>query len=332
MAGFIVPDPFKFVFMNFISGVVAIFSITNIYRRARLFFVAFVVVLSYSVIYFALGMIDSESIPIINWTDYKWFAGNGLMVLLCYPFILLFEKKFYFLSDSTLLELADTNTPLLLRLAEEAPGSFQHSRQVANLAEEGARAIGANILLTRAGALYHDVGKVINSGYFIENQKDGNSPHSDLDPVESSKIIINHVNEGLIIARKYKLPVQIIDFIKTHHGTTKVYYFYKKYIENNKLKEDMEKVFIYPGPKPFSKETAIVMMADAVEASSRTLDKYTDFAISELVERIFIIQEQDDQLSDAPLTFKDISDIKNVFKKRLINIYHTRIAYPERES
>ncbi|HUX56615.1 MAG TPA: HDIG domain-containing protein [Bacteroidales bacterium] len=331
LAGFIVPNPFEFIFMNFISGVLAIFSMMNIYRRAKLLFSSLVVVFSYSVIYFAINIINTESIANLNWAEYKWFLGNGIIVLLSYPLIFLFEKEFLFLSDSTLLELSDTNQPLLRRLAEEAPGSFQHSRQVANLAEEASRAVGANLLLTRVGALYHDVGKVINSEYFIENQAKDYSPHHDLGPLESSKVIIKHVDEGVDIARKYKLPIQIIDFIRTHHGTTKAYYFYKKYLEKNQRSNDIEKDFVYPGPKPFSKEMAIVMMADAVEASSRTLESYTEFTISELVERIFIIQEQDDQFSDAPLTFKDISDIKSVFKKRLQNIYHARIAYPERD-
>ncbi len=332
LTGLIVPRPFEFIFMNFITGVAAIISVTNIYRRARMLFVAIVVVISYTLVYFAFTSFRTESIAGINWSAYKLFAGNGLLIFLSYPLIFVFEKKFYFLSATTLLELSDTNQALLLRLAEEAPGSYQHSRQVANLAEEAARVVGANLLLARAGALYHDIGKMVNSEYFIENQAVGYSPHHELDPLESSKLILNHVNEGVTIARKYKLPVQIIDFIRTHHGTTKAYYFYKMYLEKHQGEKDMEKEFIYPGPKPFSKEMAIVMMADAVEASSRTLDKYTEYSISELVERIFILQEQDDQFSDAPLTFKDIYDIKSVFKKRLRNIYHSRIAYPERES
>ncbi len=329
LAGFLVPDPFEFVFMNFIAGVVAIFSLTNIYRRAKLFFSSLLIVLSYSIIFFALSIINYDSINDILWDDYRWFAGNGLLVLLSYPLIFLFEKKFYFLSDTTLLELSDLNQPLLRRLASEAPGSLQHSLQVANLAEEAAYVVGANRLLTRTGSLYHDIGKIVNSEYFIENQSLDSSPHDNLDPLVSSKLIIRHVDEGILIARKYKLPVQIIDFIRTHHGTTKAYFFYKKYLDKQHTGNGMEKEFAYPGPKPFSKEMAIVMMADAVEASSRTLDKYTDLAISELVDRILYIQEHDDQFSDAPLTFKEISEIKNVFKIRLSNIYHARIAYPE---
>ncbi len=332
LTGFLVPDPFEFIFMNFIAGLVAIFSLSNIYRRAKLFIASLLVIVSYSAIYFAFNILSSGTIPAVSWSDYRWFFANGLLVLISYPLIFLFESRFLFLSEGTLIELSDINQPLLRMVTEGAPGSFQHSRQVANLAEEAARVIGANFLLTRAGALYHDIGKVVNSEYFIENQLAGQNPHSGLDALESSKLILNHVDEGVLLARKYKLPVQIIDFIRTHHGTTRAYYFYKKYLETGTPDLNMEKEFEYKGPKPFSKETAIVMMADAVEASSRTLEKYTEYTINELVERIVIIQEQDGQFSDAPLTFKDISDIKGVFKKRLSNIYHTRIVYPERDN
>jgi cyclic-di-AMP phosphodiesterase PgpH len=330
LSGFIVPVPFEFVFMNFITGVVAIFSLTNIYRRAKYLFSALAVVLSYCVIYFALSISKPGSIFSMSISDYIWFIANGILVMLSWPLIFLFEKKFYFLSDNTLLELSDTSQPLLRRLAEEAPGSYQHSLQVANLAEEAARAVGAKLFLTRTGSLYHDIGKIINPGYFVENQIAGNSPHLNLDPLESSRIIINHVNEGVMIARKYKLPVQIIDFIRTHHGTTRAYYFYKKYLETSDKKSGLENEFVYPGPKPFSREMAIVMMADAVEASSRTLENYSEESISELVERIISVQEKDDQFFNSPLTYKDISDIKGIFKKRLSNIYHARVVYPER--
>jgi len=331
LAGYIVPDPFGFVFMNFISGMVAIFTLTNIYRRAKLFFTAFAVVVCYSSLYLGINLIKDGSLITIKLSDFILFAGNGILVLISYPLIFIFEKKFLFLSDTTLLELADTNQPLLRKLAEEAPGSFQHSLQVANLAEEAARVTGANLLLVRTGSLYHDIGKIANPDYYIENQKDGMSPHESLNPLDSARVIINHVKSGVVLARNYKLPVQIIDFIRTHHGTTVAYYFYKKYTDLQPWDTGREKEFTYPGPKPFSKETAIVMMADAVEASSRSLEKYTEENISELVERIIYLQEHDDQFSEVPLTFRDISDIKNAFKKRLSTIHHVRIAYPERD-
>ncbi len=332
LAGLIVPDQFIFVFSSFIAGVVAIFSLSNIYRRGRLFFSALMVFICYSVLYTGISLMQNGTFTDFNWSEYKWFLGNGILVLISYPLIFLFEKNFYFLSFTTLLELSDYNQPLLRRLADEAPGSFQHSRQVANLAEEAARAIGANLLLVRTGALYHDIGKIAYPDHFIENQLDGVSPHDKMDPLASSKVIINHVRNGVILAKNFKVPVQIIDFIQTHHGTTVAYYFYKKYTDQHPTDKGRKKDFTYPGPKPSSKETAIVMMADAVEAASRTLDKYTEESISELVERVLYLQEQDEQLSNAPLTFKDITDIKNTFKKRLLNIYHSRIAYPEREA
>ena len=331
LAGFIVPNSFEFVFVSYIVGVIVIFSLTNVYRRAKLFFAVLMVFVTYSVVYFGIGLMQEGSLPDMKWRNYLWFAGNGVFLLLSYPLIFVFEKTFRFLSDATLFELSDTNQPLLRKLAEEAPGSFQHSLQVANLAEEAAREISANNLLARTGALYHDIGKIAKSEFFIENHSEGFSPHDQLDPLKSSTIIIDHVREGVELAKKYKLPSLIIDFIQTHHGTSVAYYFYKRFLDKNPKSTDMEKNFTYSGPKPNSKETAIVMMADAVEASSRTLANYSEENIKELVERIIYIQEQDGQFSETPLTFKDISDIKSVFVKRLSNIYHARIAYPERE-
>lgn len=332
LAGFMVTEPFEFVVMNFITGMVAIFTLTNIYRKGKLFFTSLYVFVSYSLLYIAIHLLHYGNIPGIVKSDFFLFAGNGLLVLFSYPLIFMFEQRFLFLSDTTLLELADTNQPLLRKLAEEAPGSFQHSLQVANLAEEAARVTGANLLLVRTGALYHDIGKVANPDYYIENNKSGESPHENLNPKDSAKVILNHVKNGVVLAKNFKLPVQIIDFIRTHHGTTVAYYFYKKYTELQPWDTSSEKEFAYPGPRPFSKETAIVMMADAVEASSRSLEKHTAETIGELVDRIIYIQEQDGQYSDAPLTFKDISDIKMAFKNRLSTIHHLRIAYPDRNS
>jgi putative nucleotidyltransferase with HDIG domain len=329
MTGFIVPSPFRFLFANFIAGVAAIFSLANIYRRGRLFYSFIAVIMSYMIIHFAETMINGEGFSGIYWSDYLVYLGNGILIILSYPIILLFERQFYFLSDATLLELSNFNNPLLRKFSEGAPGSFQHSLQVANLAEEAARATGANPLLVRTGALYHDVGKIINSGYYIENQNIQSNPHQVMDPVVSAEIIMNHVSEGVKLAQQYKLPVQIIDFIRTHHGTTKVFYFYMKYLEKNKLTPEMEKRFVYPGPKPSSRETAIVMMADAVEAASRTLTKFTDKTIGDLIERIIGIQEKEDQFSNSPLTFRELSEIKAIFKNRLLIIHHRRTIYPE---
>jgi cyclic-di-AMP phosphodiesterase PgpH len=330
LSGFMIHDQFVFLFMSFISGMVAIFTLSNIYRKAKLFVTALAVMVCYSVLYVGLHLLKDGGIS-IRALDFLIFCTNGIMVLAGYPILFLFEKKFLFLSDNTLLELADTNQPLLRKLAVEAPGSFQHSLQVANLAEEAARITGANLLLVRTGALYHDIGKVANPEYYIENQTDESSPHDELDPEESARLIINHVRNGVTLAKNFKLPIQIIDFIRTHHGTTVAYFFFKKYSDLHPWDTSRETDFTYPGPKPFSRETAVVMMADAVEAASRSLLNYTEESISELVERIIYLQEQDGQFSDIPLTFKDISDIKSSFKKRLLNIYHVRIAYPERD-
>jgi putative nucleotidyltransferase with HDIG domain len=330
LSGFMIPSPYEFILMSFISGMVAIFTLTNIYKRAKLFFTALMVIISYSTLWLGISLMLNGKIPDKFLSDILRFGINGVLVLISYPLIFILEQKFLLLSDATLLELADTNQPLLRKFADEAPGSFQHSLQVANLAEEAARVIGANILLVRAGSLYHDIGKIADPKYFVENQVGEISPHENMDPKESTKIILNHVKSGVVLAKNYRVPVQIIDFIRTHHGTTISYFFFKKFVDRNPDGMHREKEFAYPGPKPFTKETAIVMMADAVEASSRSLDKYNEESISELVERILYIQEQDGQYSDVPLTFKDISDIKNIFKKRLLNIHHLRVAYPDR--
>jgi len=328
LSGLMVPEPFDFVFINLAAGIVAILSLTDINRKYKLFFSSLVVTLTSVVVYLAIAIRGRGFSAIADISELKWFIINGLLILSGYPIISVFEKRFYFLSDATMLELSDSDAPLLRRLSEEAPGSYQHSLQVANLAEAASRAVGANVLLARTGSLYHDIGKIVWPQYFIENQEYNKSPHIDLNPAESSRFIIKHVEEGVLLARKYKIPVQIIDFIRTHHGTTKVYYFYKKYLEQEKNGASNADEFIYKGPKPFSREMAIVMMADAIEASSRTLDKYTEESIGELVERTILFQEHEDQFSDSPLTFRDITEIKAVFKKRLLNMYHSRIVYP----
>lgn len=330
LTGFMVANPFGFIFMSFMSGMIAIFTLSNIYRRGKLFYSALMVFLSYSTITLGTNLMYNGNLNNLNWYDFLLFGVNSILVLISYPVILIFEKKFLFLSDTTLLELADTNQPLLRKLAVEAPGSFQHSLQVANLAEEAARITGANLLLVRTGALYHDIGKIGKPDYYTENQTDDSNPHDSLEPEESVKVIINHVKNGVTLAKNYKVPIQIIDFIRTHHGNTVAYSFFKKYTDLHPWDTSREIDFTYPGSKPFSKETAVVMMADAVEAASRSLGNYSEESIGELVDRILYLQEQDGQYSDVPLTFKEISDIKTVFKKRLSNIYHLRVAYPER--
>jgi putative nucleotidyltransferase with HDIG domain len=249
-------------------------------------------------------------------------------VLFAYPLIYLSEKIFGFVSDFTLLELGDSNSPLLRELAQKAPGTFQHSLQVASLAEEAVYKVGGNPLLVRTGAMYHDIGKMNNSRYFIENMVGGVNPHEEMAYEESARIIISHVIDGIELAKENKLPEQIIDFIRTHHGTTLTRYFYRHYQLEHQDEVIDEDKFRYPGPVPFSRETAVLMMADSVEAASRSLKKYDAGSIDELVDRVIGSQIAENQFLNSDITFRDINSIKKIFKKRLMNIYHVRIEYP----
>jgi len=331
LVGFFAPNGFEFVFLSFIAGIVAIFSLTNLYRRGKLFLSAVLVFFSYSFVYFGLAITQEGNFSGIDFHNFGYFALNGSAVLLAYPLIYIFEKLFKFLSDLTLMELSDTNQKLLRSLAEKAPGTFQHSMQVANLAEEAIHKIGGNPLLVRTGALYHDIGKMNNPIYFIENQRTGFNPHDTHEFDESANIIISHVKDGIELAKKNSLPEQLIDFIKTHHGTTKVQYFYRSYIKKFPEKDVDVNMFTYPGPKPSSKEMAVLMMADSVEAASRSLSKIDEETISNLVENIINDQMNEGQFDNVNIYFKDITDIKAVFKDKLRNIYHARIKYPEKK-
>lgn len=331
ITAFFIPNSFEFVFLNFLGGVVVIFTLTNTYRRGKLFYSSSMVFLTLSLVYFGIAITQEKTIGSIDYITFAWFAGNAALILLSYPLIFIFEKTFGFLSDATLFELSDTNQPLLRRLAEEAPGSFQHSMQVANLAEDAARSIGANPMLVRAGALYHDIGKVAQSEYFTENQPDSFNPHDIKEPEESARLIISHIEKGVELARKEGLPEKIIDFIRTHQGTTKTYYFYRKYKDRHPGEKVDPDLFSYPGPKPFSKETALLMMVDSVEAASRSLSEYSEESIRNLVEAVIDYQVQEDQFTESPITFLDITNIKNALVKRLNTIYHARIVYPKKE-
>ena len=329
LVGFFAPNSFEFVFLNFVIGIVAIFSLTNLYRRSKLFLTAVIIVFSYSLLYFGIAIIQERNIASIDLMNFAWFGGNGLLVLTTYPLLYIFEKAFGFISDSTLMELSDTNQPLLRKLAEEAPGTFQHSIQVANLAETAIYDIGGNPLLVRTGALYHDIGKMSNPLHFVENQSSGYNPHASLEFEESAQIIISHVTKGIEMAKKNNLPEQVIDFIRTHHGNTRVQYFYKSYLNKYPNDEvDIEK-YTYPGPKPFSRETAVLMMADSVEAASRSLKETNAETIDTLVESIISNQLNEEQFSNTDITFRDISRIKEIYKNKLRNIYHARIEYPK---
>jgi cyclic-di-AMP phosphodiesterase PgpH len=329
LIGFFAPNSFEFVFTNSIVGIIAIFSLTNVYRRAKLVITAIFVALTYSVIYFGMSIIQEGDIYKIEPDRFIFFGVNGLMVLLAYPFIFIFEKLFGFLSDTTLMELSDINQPLLRQLAEVAPGTFQHSLQVATLAEEAVLQTGGNPLLVKIGALYHDIGKMERPGFFIENQSGDINPHDDLEYEQSAEIIISHVIIGVEIAKKHKLPEPIIDFIRTHHGTSMVQYFYKSHLKKYPDKEVDRGHFTYPGPKPTTKEMAVLMMADSVEAASRSLKILNEKTIKDLVDEIINGQFAEEQFSEANITFREISLIKEIFKKKLRNIHHARIVYPK---
>jgi putative nucleotidyltransferase with HDIG domain len=329
LIGFFVPNGFEFVFLNVIAGMVAIISLTNVYRRSKFLVTSIYVILAYSILYLGIALVQEGSLAQVEVKYFRWFAGNGLLLLVSYPLIYLFEKTFGFISDATLMELSDTNQPLLRKLAELAPGTFQHSLQVANLAEDAVFRVGGNPLLVRTGALYHDIGKMEDAHYFIENQTTSINPHDNLEFEQSARIIIDHVRKGVEMARKNKLPEPIVDFIRTHHGTTTVQYFYRSFLSKYPEADVDVKKFSYPGPRPMSKETAIVMMADSVEAASRSLKTITESTIDKLVDSIINTQMTEEQYNDAQITFKDIITVRDVFKKRLRNIYHVRISYPQ---
>ena len=326
--GFIVPNSFEFVFLQIIAGIVIIQSVTQLQNRANLFITVAQIVLIYIVGYVAFTLIREGSISEVNPNIIGLFLINGLLTLFAQPLIYLYEKAFNLVSDVSLLELSDTNSPLLRDLSNKAPGTFHHSLEVANLSETAASAIGANTLLARVGALYHDIGKINNPSFFTENQTSRYSPHKKLTPIESAKIIIDHVSDGVSIAKKNKLPNRVIDFIRTHHGTSKVYYFFKKAIDSKDIKFD-ENDFIYHGPKPFSKETAVLMMADSVEAASKSLRDPDINQITDFVNSIIDKQVEEKQFSECQITFADIETVKKVLIKKLTNIYNLRIEYPK---
>ncbi len=326
---FIAPNSYEFIVLNILAGIVAIFSLTNLYRRSRFFVSALLVVITYCLAYYGMSVVREGSFTNIKLEYFANFGLNGVLILISFLLIYVFEKTFGFLSDTTLIELADTNQPLLRKIAEIAPGTFQHSLQVANLSEEAIHRIGGNPLLVRTGALYHDIGKIHDPIYYIENQTTGINPHDNLEFEESARIIISHVEKGVEMARKNNLPDAIVDFIRTHHGTSTVQYFYKSYIKKYPEQEVDVKKFSYPGPKPSSKEMAVLMMADAVEAASRSLLEYSHENINDLVENIISRQLKQGQFEEAPITYVDIKTVKEVFKTRLINIYHARISYPK---
>jgi len=328
LCSFFVADKLEFFLLQLITGIGTLFSIADMRKRQQLLNASALVFVFYVLIFvsYQLGFGTQQTVTKIS--SYVPFAISSMLVLLAYPLIYFTEKLFGFISDFKLLELCDLNQPLLRMLSKDVPGTFQHSLQVANLAEEAIYYIGGNSLLVRSGAMYHDIGKLQNPNFYSENQANGFSPHQEIDPLESAQIIINHVIFGIELAKKHHLPEQIIDFIRTHHGTTSVEYFLD--ISKKQGRDSITELnkFKYPGPIPFSKETAVLMIADAVEAASRSLKSYDAKTISNLVDTIIEYKISKNQFINSDITFKDITTIKKIFKKRLMNIFHVRTEYP----
>jgi putative nucleotidyltransferase with HDIG domain len=324
-----VSEKFEFIVVQSMAGLVAIYELKELSKRSQIFGTAIMIFLSYIVTFTILKYMDNREITFdALQQSYLCFVANGTLLLLTYPLMFLVEKMFGFVSPVTLFELSDTNRDLLRKLSEEAPGTFQHSIMVGNLAAAIATEVGAKSLLVRTGALYHDIGKMKHPVFFTENQS-GVNPHTRLQPQDSARIIIGHVTEGLKIAEKNNIPDVIRVFIQTHHGKGLAKYFYNTYRNAHPDEEVDEKPFRYPGPNPFSQEQAILMMADAVEAASRSLNEYTEESISALVNKIIDSQVADGCFQDCPITFKDIATAKRVLIERLKTMYHTRIQYPE---
>jgi len=327
LLGFIVPNSYEFIFLNIIVGVITIISSDDLYKRANLFITVGQITIVYMISYFSFFVIHEGNIDNLEIFNFLLFILCGLLTLFVYPLIYIYEKVFNLVSDVSLLELSDTNSPLLKELSNKAPGTFHHSMNVANLAESSANEIGANSMLARVGSLYHDIGKMNNPSYFTENQITGANPHDKVSSLESVNIILDHVSKGIEMAKKNNLPNRIIDFIRTHHGTNVIHYFYEKDLKLN-LNPNIED-YKYSGPRPFSKETALVMMCDSVEAATKSLENPDSEKINSFVETIIDKQISNNQFENCSITFKDIKMIKDVIKKKLANIYHIRVEYPE---
>ena len=320
--------PHEFILLQVVAGMVAIYSLRELSQRSQLLRTALVVFISYALLYFAFELIHEDDLTKLNTRMYIYFMINGILLLFAYPLLFLLEKIFGFTSDVTLVELSNINNSLLREMSEVAPGTFQHSLQMANLAAAAANKIGGKSQLVRTGALYHDIGRMVNAAFFTENQS-GVNPHKSLSYEQSAQVIISHITDGLKLAEKHNLPKVIKDFISTHHGRGLTKYFYISYKNEHPDEEVDQEKFRYPGPNPFTKEQAVLMMADSVEAASRSLPEYTEESISTLVDKIIDTQVSEGYFKECPITFKDIATVKALFKEKLKTMYHTRISYPE---
>ena len=324
----LVPNSFEFIFYQLVTGMMSIIAVRNLERRSQFFVLALVIFVSYSFIYTAGVLSQDTNLLSLSADKYLMFFLNAILTLLAYPLIYLFEKLFGMTTNLTLMELSSTNTPALRKLSRRAPGTFQHSMQVANITEDLVNEIGGNALLAKVGALYHDIGKVRNPLYFTENQNSGFNPHNELDYVESAEIITSHITNGLELARIYHLPAEVQDFIRTHHGTTYTGYFYAKELERHPDGDFDTTRFRYPGPRPYSRETAVVMIVDTVEAALRSLKNHTTESTDEMIDRLIDSKISAGQLDNCALTYGDIARIRKFLKDKMMSIYHVRVEYP----
>lgn len=329
LIGYFAPNSYEYIILQMFAGITAVFSLNKLHKRSHIVFSALWVFLTYTSVYLAMAMVQEGNLDTINWKALQWFGVSSFLIFITYPLIYIFEKIFGFVSDVTLIELSDTNQPLLRKLAEQAPGTFQHSIQIANLAEAVIHRIGGNPFLVRAGALYHDIGKTFDPEFFIENQALGMNPHDQIDYMKSSSIIIDHVANGVKLAQKYGLPEVLISFITTHHGTTQTDYFYKNYKKENPEVNVDPKMFTYPGPLPQNKETAVLMLIDGIEAATRSLPEKSVENIRTLIDEMVDQKIKSNQLINADLTFREINILKITLLEKLTNIYHARIQYPK---
>lgn len=324
----LVPNSFEFIFYQLVTGMMSIIAVRNLERRSQFFVLALVIFVSYSFIYTAGVLSQDTNLLSLSADKYLMFFLNAILTLLAYPLIYLFEKLFGMTTNLTLMELSSTNTPALRKLSRRAPGTFQHSMQVANITEDLVNEIGGNALLAKVGALYHDIGKVRNPLYFTENQNSDFNPHNELDYVESAEIITSHITNGLELARIYHLPAEVQDFIRTHHGTTYTGYFYAKELERHPDGDFDTTRFRYPGPRPYSRETAVVMIVDTVEAALRSLKNHTKESTDEMIDRLIDSKISAGQLDNCALTYGDIARIRKFLKDKMMSIYHVRVEYP----
>ena len=324
----LVPNSYEFIFYQLVTGMMSIIAVRNLEKRSQFFVLAGVIFVSYSLIYTAGVLSQDTNLEGLKMEKYLVFFLNAVLTLLAYPLIYVFERLFGMTTALTLMELSSTNNEALRELSRRAPGTFQHSMQVANIVEDLVSELGGDVLLAKVGALYHDIGKIQNPFYFTENQTSGFNPHDELDYEESARMITSHVTKGLELAEKYKLPSEVQDFIRTHHGTTYTGYFYAKEKERHPDGNFDVTAFRYPGPRPYSRETAVVMIVDSVEAACRSLKVHTKETTDTMIDNLIDGKIKEGQLDNCPLSYGDIAKMRKMLKTKMMSIYHVRVEYP----